>query len=72
MVGKYLVNLHPDKTICACIINNYCSEAPNNSVLEALGSKKYFTKLLHVCNRAECVVVSMFEFTVNEATTSSY
>ena len=66
------MNLHPDKTICACIINNYCSEAPNNSVLEALGSKKYFTKLLHVCNRAECVAVSMFEFTVNKATTFSY
>ena len=71
MVGKYLANLHLNKTICAYIIN-YCSKAPNNSVLEVLGSKKYFTKLLHVCNRAECVVVSMFEFTVNEATTSSY
>ena len=72
MVGKYLVNLYLNKTICAYIINNYCSEVPNNSVLEALGSKKYFTKLLHMCNQAECVVVSMFEFTVNEATTSSY
>ena len=70
MMGKYLANLHLRKTICTIIIN--CSEAPNNSVLEALGSKKYFTKLLHVCNRTECVVVSMFEFTVNEATTSSY
>ena len=45
---------------------------PNNSVLEALGSKKYFNKLLHMCNQSEYVVVSMFEFTVNEATTSSY
>ena len=41
-------------------------------LLEALGLNKYFTKLLHVCNRAGCVVVSTFEFTVNEATTSSY
>ena len=72
MVGKYMVNLHLNKTICTYIINNYCSEAPNNSVPEVFGSKKYFTKLLHVCNRAECVVVSMLEFTVNEATTSSY
>ena len=54
------------------LVANYCSEVPSNSVLEALGSKSYFTKLLHVCNRAECVVVSMFEFTVNKATTSSY
>ena len=54
------------------IFNTYCSEVPNNSVLEALDLKMYFNKLLHVCNRAECVVVSMFEFTVNEATTSSY
>ena len=72
MVGKYLANLHLNKTICAYIINNYCSEAPKNSVLEVFGSKRYFTKLLHMCNRAERVVVSMFEFTVNEATTSSY
>ena len=28
-----------------------CSEAPKNSVLEAFGLKRYFTKLLHVCNR---------------------
>ena len=45
---------------------------PNNSVLEALGTKKYFNKLLHVCDRAECAVVSTFEFTVNKATASSY
>ena len=72
MVGKYLVNLHLNKTICTYIINNYCSKVPKNSVLEAFGLKRYFTKLLHVCNRAECVVASMFEFIVNEATTSSY
>ena len=69
------MNLHLNKTICAYVINSYCSKAPNNSLLEAFGSKKYltvFTKLLHVCNQAECVVVSMFEFTVNEATASSY
>ena len=72
MVGKYLANLQLNKTICAYIINNYCSKAPKNSVLEVFGLKRYFTKLLHVCNRAECVVVSKFEFTVNEATTSSY
>ena len=53
-------------------ISNHCSKVPDNSVLVVLGSKKYFTKLLHVCNQAECVVVSMFEFTVNEVTTSSY
>ena len=51
---------------------NYCSEVPKNLVLEVFGSKRYLTKLLHMCNQAECVVVSMFEFTVNEATTSSY
>ena len=72
MVGKYLANLHLNKTTCTYIINNYCSKVPNNSVLEAFSSKKYFTKLLHVCNRAECAVVSMFEFIVNKATTSSY
>ena len=72
MVGKYLANLHLNKTIYAYIINNYCSEVPNNSVLKEVSSKKYFTKLLHMCNQAECVVVSLFEFTVNEATTSSY
>ena len=72
MVGKSLVNLHLNKTICAYVINNYCSETPKISVLEAFGLKRYFTKLLHVCNQAECVLVSMFEFTVNEATTSSY
>ena len=49
MVGKYLANLHLNKTICAYIINNH-SEMPENSVLEVFGSKKYFTKLLHVCN----------------------
>ena len=72
MVGNYLVNLHLNKTICAYIINNCCSKAPKNSVLEAFGSKRYFTKLLHVCDRAKCVVASMFEFTVNEATACSY
>ena len=50
MVGKYLVNLHLNKTICAYIINNYCSEAFKNSVLEVFSSKRYFTKLLQVCN----------------------
>ena len=64
---EYLANLYPNKTICAYIINNYCSEVPNNSVLEVFDSKKYFTKLLHVCNWADSVVVSMFEFTVNKA-----
>ena len=59
-------------SICTYIINNYCSEVSKNSVLEAFGLKRYFTKLLHVCNRAECVVVSMFELTVNDAITSSY
>ena len=54
------------------IIDNCCSEASNNLVLEAFGSKTYFTKFLHMCNQAECVVVSIFEFTVNEATTSRY
>ena len=68
MAGKYLANLHLNKTICTYIIN-YCFEAPKNSVLEAFGLKRYFTKLLHVYNR---VCSSMFEFTVNEATTSSY
>ena len=72
MVRKYLANLHLNETIYAYIINNYCSEAPNNSVLETFSLKRYFTKLLHVCNQAECVVVSMFEITVNEATTCSY
>ena len=48
---------------------NY-TEVPKNSVLEVFGSKRYFTKLyMYVI---ECVVLSMFEFTVNEATTSSY
>ena len=27
MVGKYLANIHLNKTICTYIINNYCSEA---------------------------------------------
>ena len=66
------MNLHLNKRICAYIINNYCSKVPKNSVFEVFGLERYSTKLLHMCNRAERVVVSMFEFTVNEATTSSY
>ena len=50
-----MANLHL-KTMCAYIINNYCSEAHKNSGLEAFGSKRYFTKLLNMCNQAECVV----------------
>ena len=66
MVGKYLANLHLNKTICAYIINNYCSEALTNSVLDAFGSKRVL--LLHQAFTCaiECVVVSMFVFTVNE------
>ena len=33
------------------LYNKYCSEAPNSSVLVAFSSKRYFTKLLHVCNQ---------------------
>ena len=69
MVGKYLANLQLNKTICAYIINKYCSEALKNSVLKPFDLKRYFTKLF-MCVMM-CVVVSMFVFTVNEATTSS-
>ena len=43
VVRKYLANLHLNKTICTY-----------SSVLEAISLKKYFTKLLHVCNQV-CV-----------------
>ena len=65
MVGKYLANLNLNKTICIYIIN-IGLKAPKNFVLEAIGSTKLYTCVI------ECVIEFMFEFTVNEATTSSY
>ena len=67
MVGKYLANLHLNKTICTYIIvpkhlkTQYLKRSARKST-----SPSFFTCVI------ECVVVSMFEFTVNEATTSSY
>ena len=55
MAGKYLANLHLNKTICAYIINNYCSEA----------SKIQYLK--RSARRGTSVCSSMFKFIVNEA-----
>ena len=81
MVGKYLVNLHLNKTICTYIINivleanenitictyiiNIVLEATENSVLEAFGLKRYTSPSFYMC-MIECVIVSMFESNVNE------
>ena len=51
MVGEYLASLHLNKTMYTYIINNYCPKVLKNSVLEALDLKRYFTKLLQVCNQ---------------------
>ena len=69
MMGKCLANHNLNKKRlykwCFC-----CSwSARKNSVLETIDSKKCSTKLLHVCNQ---VCSSMFEFTENDDTTSSY
>ena len=69
MVGKYLANLIRNKTACAYIINTL-------EVFEKIQCLKlsawidaqpsFYTYVI------ERVVVSVFEFTVSEATTSSY
>ena len=50
MVKKYSVNLYLNKTICTYIIIILLLKHLKNSVLEAIGSKRYSTKLLHECN----------------------
>ena len=45
-------------------------EAPKNLMLEVIGSKRCSTSF-YICV-IEYVIVCMFIFTVNEATTSSY
>ena len=64
---KNVANLHLNKTICTYII-----------VLKHLkiqylkrSARRGTSPIFYMCV-IECVVVSMFEFTVNEATTSSY
>ena len=54
-MGKYLANLHLNKTICAYIINNYCSEVPKIQYLK------------RSARRGTSVCSSMFKFIVNEA-----
>ena len=50
LVGKYLVNVNQNKTTSA-YITNIALKVPKTSMLEAIGSKRYSTKLLHVYNR---------------------
>ena len=70
MVGKYLVNLNQNKTTCA-YITNIALEVPEKfqcfkkSVLRDTRPHFYMCVI-------ECVVMSMLELTVNEATISSY
>ena len=66
VVGKYLANLHLNKTIR--LYN--CSKSPKNSVFE--DSARRGTSPSFYTYEIECVVVSISEFTVNEVTTSSY
>ena len=67
VVGKYLTNLHLNKTICAYIIVLKRLKIQYLKRLAQRGtSPSFYTCVI------ESLVVSMFEFTVNEATTSSY
>ena len=67
VVGKYLANLHLNKTICAYIIVlkrlniQYLKRSAQRGT-----SPSFYTCII------EYVIVSKFEFTVNEATTSSH
>ena len=69
MVGKHLANLHQNKTRCA-YINNIVPKRLKIQYLKR--SARRGTSPSFCMYVIECVVVSMFEFTVNEATTSSY
>ena len=67
VVRKYLANLHLNKTICAYIIVLKCQRIQYLKRSARRGiSPSFYTYVI------ECVVVSMFELTVNEVTTSSY
>ena len=66
-MGKYLANLHLNKTICAYIIVLKHLKIQYLKCSAQRGtSPSFYTCVI------KSVVVSMFEFTVNEATTSSY
>ena len=70
MVGKYLTNLNRNKTACAYIINNALEVFEKIQCLKLSAwidaQPSFYTYVI------ECVVVSVFEFAVNETTTSSY
>ena len=67
MVGKYLTNLHLNKTICAYIIVLKRLKIQYLKCSAQRGTSPSF----YMCI-IEYVIVSMFEFTMNEATTSSH
>ena len=68
-MGKYLANLRLNKTIYVYIINNYCFEALKIQYSKR-SARRGTSPSFYTCV-IECFVVSMFAFTVNEATTSS-
>ena len=73
MVGKYLANLHLNKTIWAYIINivSKRQKIQYSSVRRGVWLEKVATSPNFYTCVIESVVVNRFEFTVNEATTSS-
>ena len=66
MVGKYLANLILNKTICASMIKIALEVSEKLQCLKQSAWRgarpNFYTCVI------KCVVVSMFEFTVNEAT----
>ena len=68
MVGKYLVHLDQNKT-CA-YITNIAVEVPEKLQCLKRSALRDIRSSFNMCI-IECVVVSMLEFTVNEATTSN-
>ena len=69
MVGKYLVYLNQNKTTCAYITNNAFEVSEKLQCLKQ-SALRDTQPSFNMCI-IECVVVSMLEFTVNEATTSN-
>ena len=68
--GKYLVNFNWNKTICTYIIN-IALGAPEKIQCLKWSAQRGAQLNFYMCV-IKCIVVSMFEFTVNKATTSSY
>ena len=70
MVGKYLVNLNQNTTIYAYIID-ISIEMPDKIQCLKRSTQIGAQPSFYTCV-IECVVVWMFKFTLNKATTSSY